>query len=316
MTIPSNSSTASTSLPGNTWRYPRGMDLAAQQIADAYFMRGIRSTSPRAIAEQRRLLEMFAESLKGRALFDCLPDDLSVFVWSHPEWKSGWTRRRVIASILRPFNWAARQRLIDKNPFRGLEMPAEGEPGAEMTDEQFRAVLRASDAPFRQALLFLRLSGCRPGEMRALQWQQIDLANGLAVLTAHKTAKTRRDRRPRVIVLHPVLVRLLEWLHASSGPINSHGMHVFVNAKGTPWTRYAFNTRFKRVRKRAGIPKECRPYGLRHAFGTNAIRKKVPIKVLSELMGHTSVRTTERYIHLAGDTELLHEAVRQIHGGK
>jgi site-specific recombinase XerD len=50
-------------------------------------------------------------------------------------------------------------------------------------------------------------------------------------------------------------------------------------------------------------------YGLRHAFGTRSILNGVDLKTLSELMGHTTTRTTEHYLHLAGQRSHLADAM-------
>ena len=52
-------------------------------------------------------------------------------------------------------------------------------------------------------------------------------------------------------------------------------------------------------------------YGIRHQFGTQAVVSGVDIKTLSELMGHTTTRTTEHYIHLAGHQEHLAAAMQR-----
>lgn len=56
---------------------------------------------------------------------------------------------------------------------------------------------------------------------------------------------------------------------------------------------------------------DAKLYGLRHAFGTNAIVNGVDIKTLSVLMGHESTRMTEHYLHLASRSEHLELSMRQ-----
>ena len=127
---------------------------------------------------------------------------------------------------------------------------------------------------------------------------------------AHKTAHTQRMPRPRVIVLHPVAQKLLGWIRRH----DHHEQWIFAKADGTPWQRYALIGHMKRLRAKLALPRDCRLYGLRHAFGTRAIRMGVELKTLSELMGHTSTRTTERYVHLAGQVEHLQAALNKAFG--
>ena len=62
---------------------------------------------------------------------------------------------------------------------------------------------------------------------------------------------------------------------------------------------------------RLDLPADCKLYGVRHKFGTDAILRKIPggIKTLSVLMGHTTTRSTERYVHLDDQLDFLREAL-------
>ena len=57
----------------------------------------------------------------------------------------------------------------------------------------------------------------------------------------------------------------------------------------------------QKARKAAGITKRITPHSLRHAFATHALENGMNILVLKELLGHTSLRTTMIYLHLAKD---------------
>jgi integrase/recombinase XerD len=89
------------------------------------------------------------------------------------------------------------------------------------------------------------------------------------------------------------------------------GSHVFVNARGRPWDRTSLALRMVRLRERAGLREDCRLYGLRHRFATEAVRRGVNLKTVAELLGHTSTRMTEHYVHVAGDLTHLAEAVER-----
>src|SRR5436309_1094801 len=88
---------------------------------------------------------------------------------------------------------------------------AQGKANKKLTDAEFQALLRGAfghrGRHFRQVLIFLRFTGCRPGEMAALKWSDIDLDGGAIVLAEHKTA--RKVRKPRAVPLVPVVVKLL-----------------------------------------------------------------------------------------------------------
>jgi integrase len=276
-------------------------------------------------------LQGFAEAHGFRRVQDCKPIHLTTWMSQHPEWASDWTRNSVARIVQRPFNWAARQGLIVANPFRGVSHQA-GEPRRPMTDQEFEALLQAADYPsqkreqgnlpakpsrsaqrFRRVLLFLRYTGARPGEMARLIWEDLDLDSAVIVLRRHKTSRTQRQPRPRIIPLVPEVVQILVEIKQEQPPGTKH---VFLNSRGNPWNRCNLSLLMQRLRKRAGLPKEVKLYGLRHQFGTQAIMNGVDIKTLAELMGHTSTRMTEHYLHLAGQRAHLASAMQKAVSGR
>jgi integrase len=292
--------------------------------------------SDRSFAERFRYLQEFAEVHGWRKVNDrdCLPIHVEEWVAGHDAWKREWTKAMAISIVLRPFNWAAKKRLIPANPFRGVEK-TQGEPRRPMTDAEFAAILRhatvwtkrkpavgrfpsgrkvcPSDrmrrqrpspaARFRQVLVFLRFTGCRPAEARDLKWSDVDLDARELVLRKHKTRK--KTRKPRRVPIHPVVLRLLIFLRRLGQP----GTHVFLNHRKKPWSRVTLAQRLRRSRQAAGVPDDAVLYGLRHAFGTRSILNGVDLKTLSELMGHTTTRMTEHYLHLAGQRSHLADAM-------
>jgi integrase len=161
-------------------------------------------------------------------------------------------------------------------------------------------------ARFRQVLVFLRFTGCRPAEARNLQWTDIDLDARELVLRRHKTAK--KTKKPRRVPLHPVVLKLLMFLKR----LNQPGSHVFLTHRKTPWHRVSLAQRLKRSRRAAGVPEDAKLYGLRHAFGTRAIVHGVDIKTLAELLGHTTTKMSEHYVHLAGHRAHLADAMAKV----
>jgi integrase len=265
---------------------------------------GAEPPSPEAQTERLRILSRFNAEFATRALARCLPVDLLDFILGRPGLKAAWTRRRWLSIIMRPFNRAAKLGVIARNPFAGAELPP-GEDGRDLTDEEFRALLRRSPAPFRRVLLFLRLSGARPGEMRAAKVEHVKLDAACLVLSKHKTS--RKTRRPRCIVLNSVLVKLVTWLIPRAG----QGGHLFLNASGRPWTTGALTKNVRRLRENLGLPDDVKLYGCRHAFATGAIVNGANPAVVAEFLGHTGLQRIPRYTHLAGKKQYLMEAIEQ-----
>jgi integrase len=303
--------------------------LTAAEVIERYLKLHKDRYSERAFEERRRYLQAFAEAHGWRKVNDrdCLPVHVEEWLAEHPEWASDWTRGQIVSIVMRPFNWAAKKRLIPANPFRGVEK-TQGQPRRPLTDGEFQALLRHATVwkkrkrprkvypcerrrrqrpspagRFRQALVFLRFTGCRPGELCNLEWSDIDLQGKELVLRRHKTAK--KTKRPRRVPIHPVVLKLLIFLRR----LNQPGEHVFLTHRKTPWNRITLGQRLRRSREAAGVPEDAKLYGLRHAFGTRSILNGVDLKTLAELMGHTTTRMTEHYVALAGQRDHLAAAM-------
>jgi len=270
--------------------------------------------APSTFALKKFYLQDLAERHGWRGIANAKPIHLTQWVGKHAEWKSDWTKSTALNIVQRAFNWAVKQKIIATNPFAGVGHN-EGHRRRPLTREEFQAILRASvgrgkrrptpAARFRQILVFLWFTGARPAEAAGLRWENIDFRNCVIELERHKTSRTQSKPKPRVIALSPVVVKLLASIRR-----RGEGEHVFLTFRNTPWNKNSLALRVRRARNKAGIPAEAKLYGARHAFGTRAIRNGVNLKVLAEMMGHTTTAMTEHYVHLADDHQHLVDAMR------
>lgn len=296
---------------------PESPDPTVASVIETYHDSARKRLAERSLYERRLILQRFAEAHGWRRVADCLPYHLSGWIDANPQWTSDWTVAQVVNVIQRVFNWAAQQRLTPANPFKGVTR-RQGQPRRPMTDGEFRRLLRATagrrtkrgpspGARFREVLWFLRYTGCRPGELCHLRWSDLDLDAALIVLVEHKTSRTQKVPRPRIVPLHPAILRLLVRVQRRQDA----GEHVFQTHLRTPWNRSNLSLRMQRARAAAGIADDVKLYGLRHGFGTRSILNGVDLMTLSALMGHASTRMTEHYVHVAGQREHLAAAMRR-----
>src|SRR5262249_38154380 len=94
---------------------------------------------------------------------------------------------KVLHAVQRVFAWAVEIELLEGSPLGGYKKPRPRQRTRILTLEEFQALLRSSDAPFRRVLLTLRWTGCRPGELRAWRWEHVDLQASVVVPSEHKT---------------------------------------------------------------------------------------------------------------------------------
>jgi integrase len=304
---------------------PAGPEQTVASVIESYLLQAEQTLSPTTLAMRTPYLQSFSEVHGWRHVEDCLPDHLAQWVAKHKGWVSDWTKCGAIRNVQVAFNWAAKKRvaggrfLIRENPFKGVSHRV-GPPRREMTEQEFRAILRHTGAPFwhkptpgarfRRVLLFLWLTGARPSEAAKLTWKNVHFDQHVVVLAEHKTSRTQKSFAPRVIPLVPVLEKLLHWIQRQN-----EGERVFLNHRRKPWTKDSLAQRVRRAREAAGISDEVTLYCARHAFGCRGIVNGCDIKTLSALMGHTTVRMTEHYIHLANQHQHLVAAMRLVSGG-
>ena len=123
-----------------------------------------------------------------------------------------------------------------------------------MTPAEYERALEAAGrrTPLGRALRFLRHTGCRPGELQRLRWEQVffDTAQPAIVIPRHKTSRTQRTRKPRVIPLTAETLTLLQEIKNEGG----RSEYVFVTCRGTPWAKNSLSQAFGRLRGRIGLP--------------------------------------------------------------
>ena len=213
---------------------------------------------------------------------------------------SATTVRDTLATVQTVFGWAVRQDLIETSPIAGYQKPRARQRTRIISPEEFQKLLRSlwRNAPFRRVLIAMRRTGVRPSEIRELTWDMVNLEQSVWIFRKHKTITMQRQPLPRIIPLPDCVAQMCYWLKRRA-PTDEP--RVFLNGWNKPYTKDRFVQTMDRARKRAGLKAESGEqivlYSNRHTFATEAVSQISTIE-LSALMGHTSVETTNRYVHL------------------
>ena len=164
------------------------------------------------------------------------------------------------------------------------------------------------------ALFFVALlTGLRSGELRALRWQDIDLTNkrlsvqrNLSQINGVYHFDTPKTRNSRRIVFFAddtvaVLQKHLERQNAEKIYVGAAWQNpelVFASEVGTPLEQRNLQRLYKSMVKVAGVS-DIRFHDLRHTAASLLIRQGVPIKLVSDRLGHSNTAfTSDVYIHL------------------
>ncbi len=198
---------------------------------------------------------------------------------------------------------------------------------------------------FKYALILE--TGLRVGELIGLTWDAIDFEKH--ILTVNQTLEYRhslhewRAGPPKTVSSYrtipltdraytilqevkenrhtqknsPLLFQTLEYMDRISGRMISFSMDnlVFINDRtGEPTKNSSYNTHLYKLCDEAGINRFCM-HALRHTYATRAIEAGVQPKVLQQLHGHMSIKTSmDRYVHVT--TESLESAIEQFERGR
>ena len=86
---------------------------------------------------------------------------------------------------------------------------------------------------------------------------------------------------------------------------------LFLGRRGRELTRQMVFTMLRRTAHEAGIRKQVSPHTFRHSFATHLMESGADIRVVQEMLGHSSVSTTEVYTHL--DQTYLRDQMERFH---
>jgi len=204
--------------------------------------------------------------------------------------KEGVTRTTVnhyLKTLKRMFNIAIAWEYTDKNPVRGIKFYSEKDAQREriLTEDEENRLFGTAPAHLKPILAVALNTGMRRGEILNLKWKHVNLNKREIFIEKSKSGN------PRTVDINSALFEELERLKSGSKTKE----YVFINPRtGKPYTK--LQRSFETARTNAQI-KELRFHDLRHTFASRLIERGVDIIKVKEFLGHSTVRTTERYIH-------------------
>jgi len=161
-------------------------------------------------------------------------------------------------------------------------------------EESDKCIAEARDPEEVCLLMFPFHSGARAGEQLAFRWTDIDWVKRELVFRQSSTngivgpTKSGRERR----------VPVTDRLEAALKAMPRRGELVFCNPDGTPLTLWKLHERLWGACRRASLRK-IRWHDARHSFASQLVMAGVPLRLLQEWLGHSTITMTMRYAHLA-----------------
>ncbi|TCO73768.1 tyrosine-type recombinase/integrase [Chromatocurvus halotolerans] len=220
---------------------------------------------------------------------------VSLFAKHREDHKPGSTNRVMILCryILNcAINWETPG--IEANPSKGIALLPENNKRERYLSQDeskrlFTALEHSDNPSLKYIVALLLLTGARKREVLDARWEDFDLQRRIWTIEFNKLG------RPRYIPIADGVARVLEQVSRHEGC-----PWVFANPKtGKPFVSiyYSWNT----ARVEAGLP-EVRMHDLRHSFASFLINSGRSLYEVQKILGHTQVKTTQRYAHLSQES--------------
>jgi site-specific recombinase XerD len=160
-----------------------------------------------------------------------------------------------------------------------------------LSKKDIGAILANEDNLKHRLLLMIAYSsGLRVSEVVQLKWKDIDIPRKII------TVRSGKGRKDRCTILADSVIGTLKRYHL----INDNSAWIFSGAKpGTPLSIRSAQRIFENALKRTGVTIDASIHTLRHAFATHLLENGTDIRYIQELLGHSSIKTTSRYTHVA-----------------
>ncbi len=267
--------------------------------------------SAHTVSSYRRDLLEFNATLAGDcAVKDILAVDISRFVAGLHGRNNPLSVARKLSSLRSFFRFLLREKLIDDDPIRGIVGPKTGRsiPSFLTVDEVF-SLLSSPDrgdrfmARDRAILEMLYSTGIRVAELVSGDIEDLDFDSEML------RVRGKGNKERLVPVGGPAIEAVRRWLVDRQRLIHARlekrrtveTEALFLNGRGGRLTTRSVERLVSSYAQRVGIRQAVTPHALRHSFATHLLEMGADLRSVQELLGHSSLSTTQRYTHLTID---------------
>lgn len=267
--------------------FERVFDLYFQRVEIDYHHK------PSVIAERSKRAKVLLERFLGVPIGDIDDNAILAFQRDMQRQYSSETIRKVFLVAKRFFRWCADQEIIFRDPTASIKIIKERrKPIRVLTFDEIKFFLDCADKYYPQLqgyYTFLFLSMARLSEVLSLKWQDYYSSYDPPAVRVVES-KTTSGRR--LIPLSPIMQSVVSNIERESE-------YIFTNpVKNDKFTIDQIVKYSRRLYNRCNIP-DATTHTLRHTAATYWLQIHGDIYRLSRLLGHSTVSTTEIYLHIA-----------------
>ena len=231
------------------------------------------------------------------------------------------TVKRKIASIKAFYNYLEETEIIAESPFRKIKVKFKEtvtlpriiprEEIEKLLNHMYQC-LNENDKASRKFMLrdvavieVFFATGARVYEISNIRDDGINLNTGLIRLMG-KGGKERYVQISNTSILEV----LKKYYDENEQSIKKSG-YFFVNNRESRYTEQSIRLMLKKYTKQAGIERNITPHMFRHSFATYLIEEGVDVSCVQQILGHSSIKTTQIYIHIAAKKQA--EILKELH---
>jgi len=217
------------------------------------------------------------------------------------------TMNRKLSSLKGYTNFLEEEKIIDFNPLKYIKLPKNPRKIPKTLDDvDITKLLENPDTLSLREKTIIELmyaTGLRASELINLKFADINF-------TSKSVRVYGKGSKERIIPIHHNALHLLKtyWkieMENHNSSVKNNGKifireYLFVNKNNIKLTRQGLWYILKQIAKRLGIKEnKITPHVLRHTFATHLLYNGVPLRHLQEMLGHSSISTTQIYTHLS-----------------
>lgn len=215
------------------------------------------------------------------------------------------TIARKLASVRSLFRYLHKQQQIEENPAENVRTPKHGKPMPVClsVDDMFRLLDNIRPQGVlgwrnRAILETLYSGGVRVSELAGLNVEDVDTHNGLIRVLG----KGNKERMvPVGQKALSAIAAYREVLTDACGQRRPDGGALFLNKNLGRLTTRSIARVVDKFARACGLPMPISPHAMRHSFATHLLDAGADLRAVQELLGHSSLSTTQRYTHVSID---------------
>lgn len=231
------------------------------------------------------------------------------------------TVKRKIASIKAFYNYLEETGVIAESPFRKIKVKFKEtvtlpriiprEEIEKLLNHMYQCLNENDKVSHKYMLRDVAVievffaTGARVYEISNIREESINLNTGLIRLMG-KGGKERYVQISNTSILEV----LKKYYDENEEAIKKSG-YFFVNNRESRYTEQSIRLMLKKYTKQAGIERNITPHMFRHSFATYLIEEGVDVSCVQQILGHSSIKTTQIYIHIAAKKQA--EILKEMH---